>query len=296
MPHSRPKPSEIAAEAKKHYIPWLNAHFDQYPARSFFISDGATFAVSPSKRNHWNLSIAVVDGDPVDAALVLYQHNAAQEALKGKQASLIPVINTANERRPGGDWESGIMAPEECLARRSNLVKALVTAWSGHGAESKHYPIPPRGGLYSPSIMVFRNGPDQYTPWSHPQMLPVISVAPVRRPRLDETGTQYSFEQEKDLMLEKMRTVLRIAAHYGHKDICLGTFGAGATFRNPVEELARMWKQLLFNDEEFDGVFDNIVFAIDNEDAVKERKGGLSDLAVFEKELAPERTHPTSYR
>jgi hypothetical protein len=73
---------------------------------------------------------------------------------------------------------------------------------------------------------VFRDGPEHYTLWREFRSLPVISVAPVRRPKLDETGTRYSFEQEKELMMEKMRTVLRIAAYCGNRDICLGAFGA----------------------------------------------------------------------
>ena len=78
--------------------------------------------------------------------------------------------------------------------------------------------------------------------------LPVISVAPVRRPKLDESGTKYSFSQEKELMREKMRTVLRLASYCGHTSICIGAFGVGPIFRNPVGEVARMWRKLLFEE------------------------------------------------
>ena len=91
----------------------------------------------------------------------------------------------------------------------------------------------------------------------------MISVAPIRRPKLDASGQDYSFVQEKELMKEKIRTVLRIAAVWHHRDLCVGAFGAGPGFRNPVDQLARMWKDVLFGEPEFDGVFRNIVFAID---------------------------------
>ena len=100
--------------------------------------------------------------------------------------------------------------------------------------------------------------------WQDFKSLPVISVPPVRRPKLDETGTEYSFDQEKELMKDKIRTVLRIAAAWHHRYLCIGAFGAGPGFRNPVDQLARMWEDVLFNEAEFQGVFTSVVFAIES--------------------------------
>jgi uncharacterized protein (TIGR02452 family) len=144
---------------------------------------------------------------------------------------------------------------------------------------------------------VYRDGPDQnYTPWKEINWLPVISVAPVRRPKLDETGSHYSFAQEKELMREKMRSVLRIASYCGHTSVCIGAFGVGPIFRNPVVEVARMWRALLFEEAEFQGVFTDVVFAIDNTLSGDTAKGGLSDLDVFRKEFDPSTIFPTKYR
>lgn len=126
--------------------------------------------------------------------------------------------------------------------------------------------------------------------------LPVISVAPVRRPKCDESGTRYSFAQEKELMKEKMRTVLRIAAHAQHTSICIGAFGVGPLFRNPVGEIARMWRKLLFEEDEFAGVFTDIVFAIDNSLSSSTTKGSPSTLEVFRTEFDPSRLFPTQYQ
>jgi uncharacterized protein (TIGR02452 family) len=116
--------------------------------------------------------------------------------------------------------------------------------------------------------VVFRGGPDQgYAVWAEFKSLPVISVAPIRRPKLDASGQEYSFTQEKELMKEKIRTVLRIAAAWRHRDLCVGAFGAGPAFRNPVNQLARMWRDILFVEAEFKGAFRSIVFAIDSEDS-----------------------------
>lgn len=85
-------------------------------------------------------------------------------------------------------------------------------------------------------------------------------------------------------MKEKMRTVLRIAIRWGHKDLCLGAFGVG--FRNPVAEVASMWREILFSELEFDRVFTNVVFAIDKSQT-SGAAGGLTDFEVFQREFDP---------
>lgn len=143
--------------------------------------------------------------------------------------------------------------------------------------------------------VVFRSGADKhYSVWKEWRALPVISVAPIRRPKLDESGTDYSFSQERELMKEKMRTALRIAATRQHTDLCIGAFGVGFGFRNPAVQVASMWRELLFCDKEFQGVFANIVFAL--ESANNGDKSGTTDLEVFRKEFDASNTHKTSYR
>ncbi len=143
--------------------------------------------------------------------------------------------------------------------------------------------------------MVFRSGPDKgYHIWKEFKALPIISVAPIRRPKLDESGADYSFSQEKELMKEKMRAVLRIAAARQHSDLCIGAFGVGYGFRNPAKQVASMWRELFFGEQEFQGAFSNIVFALESSSGSS--KGNLSDLEIFREEFDPSNTHRTSYR
>ena len=95
--------------------------------------------------------------------------------------------------------------------------------------------------------------------------------------------------------MEKMRTVLRIASYCGHQDLVLGAFGLGPIFRNPPREVARMWRHLLFNEDEFQGVFTDIVFAIDSSMVGPPSKSGLTDVDVFREELDPSAIYPTRY-
>jgi hypothetical protein len=146
MPQSRPKPSEIAAEAKRIYIPFIARNYERtYPAASVLYTESTSIPVSSDMKTSTWPRVAVMEGDPVDVALGWSQYSEG-----GGPRTQIPVVNMANEKRPGGDWESGLMGPEECLARRSNLVRALPNPWQAGSKE--HYPIPQTGGIYSPSV------------------------------------------------------------------------------------------------------------------------------------------------
>jgi uncharacterized protein (TIGR02452 family) len=96
-------------------------------------------------------------------------------------------------------------------------------------------------------------------------------------------------------MKEKMRTVLRIASYCGHRNLVLGAFGLGPIFRNPATEVARMWRKLLFEEEEFHGAFQDIVFAIDSAMVGPPAKGCPSDLEIFRGEFDPQTLFPTKY-
>ena len=156
MPPSRLKPSELAVEAKRTYIPYIERMLPQYPARSFVYVDSSLIQVAPSLRRERRLRIAVIDGDPIEVALDWYEANvkSARNSLQGggpvAELSRIPVVNMANEKRAGGDWEAGVMAFEECFCRRSNLVHALNTVVEP--ALVPHYPLAQKSGLFSPFV------------------------------------------------------------------------------------------------------------------------------------------------
>ncbi|KAF4624801.1 hypothetical protein G7Y89_g13368 [Cudoniella acicularis] len=247
MPPSKPKPSEIAAEAKKTYIPYIRQTLsDKWPPTSFLCYSESMLA-SPSSETR-QVHFAFYERDPVDLAL----------EWAPTENKPIPVIMPANDKRAGG-----VMSPEECLCRRSNLFATLTTPAAGNPASS-NYPIPSKAGIFSETVVVFRNGPDKYESWQEYKALPIISVCPVRRPKLDNSGKKYSFKQEKELMRDKIRTALRIAVYYNYSNICIGSFGLGPNFRNPTEEIALMWRDAFLKDPEFQNHFEDVVFAFEN--------------------------------
>lgn len=150
MPPTKLKPSEIAGEAKRTYIPYIEQKYPEYPVRSYLYPDSSKIRALGPTNPARKLRVAVIDGDPVDVALDWSEHNNREATHAGAQAEYgrIPVVNMANEKRAGGDWESGLLAPEENLCRRSNLVHTLTLPAS----QSSHYPIPTTGGIYSPHV------------------------------------------------------------------------------------------------------------------------------------------------
>ena len=125
MPPSKPKPSEIASEAKKTYIPYIAQNFSsQWPATSYLCHSESLIARSPKNQLHprfgglhymtifdtmhvLNSHLAFYERDPVDVAL---------DWAPGMEVP-VPVIMPANDKRAGGDWEAGILS----LLTRSDL-------------------------------------------------------------------------------------------------------------------------------------------------------------------------------
>lgn len=159
MPPAKLKPSDIAAEAKRTYIPYIEQRFPQFPVRSYLYPDSSKLRLNPANGQTRRLRVAVIDGDPIDVALDWDEYNRKGDTASAignpVEAGPIPVVSMANEKRAGGDWESGLIAPEECLCRRSNLVHTLTMP----ATQVSHYPIPTTGGIYSPHVGVLLISP-----------------------------------------------------------------------------------------------------------------------------------------
>jgi uncharacterized protein (TIGR02452 family) len=65
----------------------------------------------------------------------------------------------------------------------------------------------------------------------------------------------------RELTKDKMRRCLRLAAAKGHTMLVLGAIGCGA-FRNPPQEVADCWLEVLSESEFAGGWFKEIWFAV----------------------------------
>lgn len=225
---------------------------------------------------HDKASIKVINEDTLDAAIML---NDSMKKLSSpppsnnngsdSHASLSArpaVLNFASDTSPGGGFERGAMAQEEALCYRSSLFLSF---------HKTYYPFAPLQGLYTRDVVIIRSsmsdGHAILAPTVAAVDLPVVSVvsiAAIRRPKLEDAQTisgdqRKIFKDTEDRMLtkKKMRLALRIAASKGHESLVLGALGCGA-FRNPVEEIADVWKEVLGEDEFDGGWWKEVWFAV----------------------------------
>ena len=94
--------------------------------------------------------IQVLDMDSFDAAIQLDpSHTVEKHVTDTSDADVTPVavLNLASERSPGGGWQNGALAQEECLCYRSSLYLSL---------DRKLYPIPALSAIYSPNVVIIR--------------------------------------------------------------------------------------------------------------------------------------------
>ena len=187
------------------------------------------------------------------------------------------LLNMASLYHPGGGVLTGSSAQEEELCRRSNLVISLYQFSLPGGRygdladmvrvkrRAERYPMDNiNGGIYSPDITFFRATKDEgYALLDEPFKAAVISVASLNynpkhgHSQLDNGNIP---EADKPILKEKIRTILRIGALKKHDSLVLGALGCGA-FCTPPAQMARLFHQV-FDEQEFQGRFKRIVFAI----------------------------------
>lgn len=172
----------------------------------------------------------------------------------------IAVLNMASPLRPGGGVLNGASSQEEFLCTRTTLLPTLHEEW---------YRLPEVGGAWSPDVCVFRvpkvEGGDRELGRRDRFFVDVISAGMLRFPEvlekpiqnptgsvdeteqagdLIETEKIYANEADRELVLKKIRGVMRILQAKGAERVVLGAWGCGA-YGNPVREIALMWKKIL---------------------------------------------------
>jgi uncharacterized protein (TIGR02452 family) len=190
------------------------------------------------------------------------------EMLK-KDGYNVCLLNMANRRNPGGGVLGGAGAQEENIFRRSNLFQSLyqfvpyADEYEVLRNSENSYPLDRNsGGIYSKSVRIFRGSEKKgYCFLQNPFDISVVSVPAINYPDLDFIdGLYYISEAMIEPSKEKIRTILRICGAFNHDCLVLSAFGCGA-FGNPPNHMAKLFKEV-FNEDEFQGRFKTIVFAI----------------------------------
>ncbi|GAO14950.1 uncharacterized protein UV8b_05119 [Ustilaginoidea virens] len=262
---SRVKPSEVAADTKRNFIPMVAANYgEMFPPYSVLYRQPTTqLGIQRRSLSTRPPIFRVEAGDPVMIAISCAAADSQASEATGGPRVRIPFICAANERRPGGDWETGCSGYEEKLCRRSNLSATLSSPWPNTQVIS-NYPIPSTGGILSDAVVVCRGPHDEYERLEKWQDLPVVSVPPTRWPKLKENGTMYSFADERDMMKDKIRGALRICLYNNYDRVVVGDFGLGNSCRNPPREVAEIWRDIFLFDPDLRGQFAYVVFAFED--------------------------------
>lgn len=189
--------------------------------------------------------------------------NAANHANKEAR---VAILNMASPLSPGGGFLNGATSQEESLCMRTTLLPSL---------KDDYYRLPELGAVYAPDVLVFRDEKaDHVLEKMDRWFVDCISAAMLRGPETehDEAGREiYSNEKDRELIVQKMRMVMRICQAKGVKRVVLGAWGCGA-YGNPVGEVAAAWRKVFLPEKErkgkrkgsletWDGVED-VVFAI----------------------------------
>lgn len=196
------------------------------PETSTSHSDSPSVPAAPPR-----LVLQVADTLSAAHALVLGQ---------GKNEGRIAILNMASPLTPGGGFINGAGSQEESLCMRSTLLPSLKDEW---------YRLPELGAIYTPDVLVFRDeDADEVLGRKHRWFVDCISAVMPRNPeteRDESTGFgSYVNDADRQLVVEKMKMVLRICESKGVGKIVLGAWGCGA-FGNPVGEVAAAWRRVL---------------------------------------------------
>lgn len=212
--------------------------------------------------------------------------SAARELHLSAPNAKIAILNMASPLHPGGGVLTGATSQEEFLCTRTTLLPSL---------KDEFYRLPELGAVWTSDCLVFRDTDGSNLSKADRFYVDVVTAPMLRFPELkggkDGPKSTWADEQALELVLEKMRIVMRAVSSNDVQRVVLGAWGCGA-YGNPTKEIARAWRIVLLGNrkgrkEEWKGV-EQVVFAITD--------GHMADLFndVFANALTPDTAGPSS--
>ena len=225
-------------------------------------------AFTTDVHNNYTLETDCVNADCVDVA-----EGMVKEGLN------VGILNLASAYSPGGGYHKGTSAQEESLCQASTLsvslyqygdpTKAHISSYNVVNKGNK-YPLDINyGGIYSPNVVFFRSSrKNRYALRDNTFACSIITVASLSNKEANTyTNDQrkyfkdgYMTDDGREIESNKIRTIYRIALDNGIDSLVLGAFGCGV-FRLLPEEVSQLFYDIL-NEDEFNGNFKKVVFAI----------------------------------
>jgi uncharacterized protein (TIGR02452 family) len=195
----------------------------------------AVVANTEESEPHIKLRVA----DTLSAAHELLKDPVTQKQDLSNRSARVGVLNMASMLAPGGGFLNGASSQEESLCMRTTLLPSLSDSF---------YRLPEVGGVYTPDILVFRDEEAEDLEKRDRWFVDCVSAGMLRFPSItvDETTGRgsYSSSKDREMVVEKMRAVMRIFQAKSVKKVVIGAWGCGA-YGNPVGEIAAAWKKVL---------------------------------------------------
>lgn len=167
--------------------------------------------------------------------------HAAHELAKG--GDRVAILNMASPLRPGGGVLSGATSQEEHLCSCTTLYPSL---------QEHFYRLPEIGGIYTPDVLVCRSWGSKCCNLSRKDQfyVDVVTAAMLRLPDLEGSGDSatYANGQDREIIVHKIRNVMRMLRRKGINTVVFGAWGCGA-YGNPISEVARAWQRVLFGSQ-----------------------------------------------
>ncbi|GAB7331990.1 hypothetical protein MBLNU13_g03895t1 [Cladosporium sp. NU13] len=189
--------------------------------------------------NEPELEIRLRVADTLSAARELLKDSSTHTDDLSNRNARVGILNMASMLAPGGGFLNGASSQEEALCMRTTLLPSLSDSF---------YRLPEVGGVYTPDVLVFRDAEAEDLEKRDRWFVDCVSAGMLRFPSIsvDEvTGRgSYSSGKDRELVIEKMRAVMRIFQSKSVKKVVLGAWGCGA-YGNPVGEVTTAWKKVL---------------------------------------------------
>ena len=167
----------------------------------------------------------------------------------------VAALNFASDRSPGGGFETGAQAQEECIARASGLYPSLISQqaqfYDKNIAEQK--PFYSHRMIWSPLVPFFRDENDYITEKF------CASVITAAAPNQNRIPVELKAQTEA-IFKARIRRMLTIAAYKEVDHLVLGAWGCGVFGNDPAAVAA--WFQQELNQNEMKANFNSVTFAV----------------------------------
>jgi uncharacterized protein (TIGR02452 family) len=196
-----------------------------------------TAAVANTEESEPHIKLRVAD--TLSAARQLLEDPVTQKQDLSNRSARVGVLNMASMLAPGGGFLNGASSQEESLCMRTTLLPSL---------SDNFYRLPEVGGVYTPDVLVFRDEKAEDLEKRDRWFVDCVSAGMLRFPSItvdESTGRgSYSSSRDREMVVEKVRAVMRIFQTKSVKKVVVGAWGCGA-YGNPVGEIAAAWKKVL---------------------------------------------------